>query len=145
MNLIRHVGFGSHPWLALADMDRLFSLAGGGGLSVPADWAPRMDLYEEEQRYVVKAELAGVPKENVKVTLEDGVLCLSGERQREVVHDRPGGQHVERSFGRFERQVGLPENIVPEQVKAEFKDGLLTITIPKRESAKPKRIDVSLN
>jgi len=144
MNLVRY-NIAANPWLALADMDRLFSLAMGDALPVASGWVPSMDVYEEAKRYVVRAELAGVPKENVKVAIEEGVLHLSGERQCEVARDLPGGQHVERSVGRFERRIGLPDNIAPDQAKAEFKDGLLTVIVPKKEGAKPKRIDVGLN
>ena len=105
---------------------------------IVADWAPSVDVSETEGEYQIKAEIPDVKKEDVKVTLEDGVLTIQGERKQEKEVKGKRYHRVERSYGRFARSFTLPDVIDEEKVKAEFKDGILNLALPKSEKAKPK-------
>jgi HSP20 family protein len=111
---------------------------------VVADWAPSVDVSETEGEYQIKAEIPDVKKEDVKVTLEDGVLTIQGERKQEKEVKGKRYHRVERSYGRFVRSFTLPDVIDEEKVKAEFKDGILNLALPKSEKAKPKAIEVTV-
>ena len=131
--------------------DRLFKEAftpffGEGELSTRT-WAPPVDIYENENDIVLKAELPGIDPKDVEVRVEDNTLYLKGERKFEKEVKDESYHRIERSYGSFARSFSLPNSINAEKVKAEFKDGLLTLTLPKREEAKPKtiKIDVSKN
>ena len=117
----------------------------GQELMVQRDWAPLVDISEGEQEYLIKAELPEVKREDVKVSVENGVLQLSGERK----HDAEGGgtkQHwVERSFGKFVRRFSLPDGVNTAKITAEFKDGLLEIRIPKDKSARPHVTEIKVS
>ncbi|MGC3957701.1 MAG: Hsp20/alpha crystallin family protein [Verrucomicrobiota bacterium] len=108
-------------------------------------WAPALDVYEDKDNYVVKAEVPGLKKEDIIVSLQDGTLSISGERKSETKHEEASVYRTERSFGRFQRTVALPTAVEADKVKAAYKDGILTITVPKAEEAKPKQIKVSVN
>ena len=108
-------------------------------------WTPALDVYEEKDSFVVKSELPGMRKEDIEVSFHDGSLSISGERKSESKHEDAEVYRAERYFGRFQRSVSLPATVNPDKVKAAYKDGVLTITLPKTEEAKPKRIDVSIN
>jgi HSP20 family protein len=136
---------------AQRDFDRLFRGAfsaqpGETELSTRS-WAPPVDIYETEDAIVLKAELPGVDPKDVEVRVEDNTLYLKGERKFEKEVKEQNYHRVERSYGSFARSFSLPNSISTDQVKAEFKDGLLTLTMPKREEAKPKtiKIDVTKN
>ncbi len=106
-------------------------------------FAPVVDVYETDQELVVKAELPGVKKENVEVSIRDNALHIRGEKKEEK-EERTGAYHrVERVYGRFERAVPLPTDVKVESAKAEFKDGVLEIRIPKAEGAKEKKIEIT--
>jgi HSP20 family protein len=107
-------------------------------------WAPPCDIYETDKEVVIKAELPAVKKENVFVSLENNTLTIRGEREFEEETKRENYHRVERAYGAFMRAFTLPTFIEPNKILAEFKDGLLTITLPKREDAKPKLIDVKV-
>jgi len=133
------------------DFDRLFrdafsSQHGETELSTRS-WAPPVDIYETEEAIVLKAELPGVDPKDVEVRVEDNTLYLKGERKFEKEVKEQNYHRVERSYGSFARSFSLPNSISTDKVKAEFKDGLLTLTMPKREEAKPKtiKIDVTKN
>ena len=111
---------------------------------IVADWAPSVDVSETEGEYQIKAEIPDVKKEDVKVTLEDGVLTIQGERKQEKEVKGKRYHRVERSYGRFVRSFTLPDVIDEEKVKAEFKDGILNLALPKSEKAKPKAIEVTV-
>ena len=110
-------------------------------------WAPPVDIYETEDAIVLKAELPGVDPKDVEVRVEDNTLFLKGERKFEKEVKEQNYHRVERSYGSFARSFSLPNSISTDKVKAEFKDGMLTLTMPKREEAKPKtiKIDVTKN
>jgi len=109
-----------------------------------ADWVPTVDISESEGGYLIKAELPEVKKEDVKVTVEDGVLTLSGERRQEKEEKGKKYHRVERSYGSFVRSFSLPESVDESGVKAEYKDGVLNLHLPKTEKVKPKSIEVKV-
>ena len=108
-------------------------------------WTPALDVYEDKDSFVVKAELPGMKKEDIEVSLHDGSLSISGERKTESKREDSEVYRAERFFGRFQRTVTLPTSVAADKVKAAYNDGILTITLPKTEEAKPKKIDVSIN
>ena len=107
-------------------------------------WAPPVDIYETEDAIVLKAELPGIDPKDVEVRVEDNTLYLKGERNYEKEVKEQNYHRVERSYGSFARSFSLPNSINAEKVKAEYKDGLLTLTMPKREEAKPKTIKIDV-
>lgn len=109
-----------------------------------ADWIPTVDISESEGEYLIKAELPEVKKEDVKVTVENGVLTLQGERRQEKEEKGKKYHRVERAYGSFVRSFTLPETINEGGVKAEYKDGVLSIHLPKSERVKPKAIEVKV-
>ena len=111
---------------------------------VVADWAPSVDISETDGEYQIKAEIPDVKKDDVKVTLEDGVLTIQGERKHEKEEKGKKYHRVERSYGSFVRSFTLPDLVDEEKVKAEFKDGVLNLRLPKSEKAKPKAIEVKV-
>jgi len=130
------------------ELDRLFEspMAGFSRASqLLGAWTPALDLYEDKENFVLKTELPGVNKDDVNVSIQDGCLSISGERKSEAKREDTEVHHTERFFGRFQRTVTLPAAVAADKVKAQYKDGVLTITLPKTEAAKPKQIDVSIN
>jgi HSP20 family protein len=111
---------------------------------IVADWTPSVDISETESEYQIKAEIPDVKKEDVKVTLEDGVLTIQGERKYEKEEKGRKYHRIERSYGSFVRTFSLPDVIDDDKVKAEFKDGVLNLHLPKSEKAKPKAIEVKV-
>jgi HSP20 family protein len=109
-----------------------------------AEWAPAVDITEDEKEYVVTADLPEIKKEDVKVTVENGILTFSGERKFEKEEKGKKYHRIERSYGSFLRSFGLPENADPGHVDAKFSDGVLTVHVAKSESAKPKQIEVKV-
>ncbi len=109
-----------------------------------ADWMPIVDISETDGEYLIKAELPEVKKEDVKVTVENGVLTLQGERRQEKDEKGKKYHRVERSYGSFVRSFTLPESIDESGVKAEYKDGVLNLHLPKSEKVKPKAIEVKV-
>ena len=107
-------------------------------------WAPPVDIYETEDAIVLKAELPGIDPKDVEVRVEDNTLYLKGERKYEKEVNEQNYHRIERSYGSFARSFSLPNSISAEKVKAEYKDGLLTLTMPKREEAKPKTIKIDV-
>ena len=150
MAIVRWEPF-TNPMTAHREFDRLFKDAftpymGESELSTRT-WAPPVDIYETENDIVLKAELPGFDPKDVEVKVEDNTLYLKGERKFEKEVNNESYHRVERSYGSFARSFSLPNSISTDKVKAEFKDGLLTLTLPKREEAKPRtvKIDVSRN
>ena len=119
------------------------STSGREALTV-ADWMPTVDISETDSEYLIKAELPEVKKEDVKVTVENGVLTLQGERRQEKEEKGKKYHRVERSYGSFVRSFTLPESVDESAVKAEYKDGMLNLHLPKAEKVKPKSIDVKV-
>src|SRR3954468_5335892 len=109
-----------------------------------ADWTPLADITEDEKEYLIKAELPEMKKEDVKVTVENGVLAISGERKFEKEEKKRKYHRVERGYGTFMRSFALPDDADFTKVNAEFKSGVLTVHVPKSEQAKPKQIEVKV-
>ena len=109
-----------------------------------ADWSPAVDIAEEESCFKITADLPDVKKEDVNVTVENGVLTLSGERKQEKEEKSKRFHRVERSWGRYQRSFALPPGANPEQVSAQFKNGVLAITIGKTDEAKEQRRKVEI-
>ena len=112
---------------------------------MPADWAPLVDVEETEKEFLIKAELPEVKKEDVKVTIEGGMLSIEGERKHEKEEKTRKLHRVERSFGRFVRRFTLPAEAENAKVGAEFKDGVLYVHVPKMAAARPKTIDIKVD
>ena len=130
------------------EIDRLFEsplteLARSSNLL--SGWNPALDLYEDKDNLYVKVELPGMKREEIDVSLHEGSLSISGERKSEQKHEDAEVYRAERFFGRFQRTVALPTPVAAEKVKAQYKDGILNITLPKTEEAKPKHIDVNVS
>ncbi len=129
------------------ELNRLFSST-FGELGRSSDlfgmWTPTMDLYEGKDEFVVKAELPGMKKEDIDISLHEGALSISGERRSEEPAKETETHRTERYFGRFQRTLELPRPVKADAVKASYKDGVLTITLPKTEEAKPKQIEVKV-
>lgn len=109
-----------------------------------AQWAPLVDITEDDREYVIKAELPEVRKEDVKVTVENGTLNLSGERVFEKEDKGLRYHRVERSYGSFLRSFVLPDDADASKVSAEFKDGVLMVRVEKHEKALPKRVEIKV-
>ena len=109
-----------------------------------SEWAPLVDITEDEKEYVVKAELPEVKKEELSVTMENGVLTITGERKFEKEEKGKRYHRVERSYGTFTRSFTVPEDADASKVSADFKDGVLCVHVGKDEKAKPKAIDVKI-
>ncbi|MES2920596.1 MAG: Hsp20/alpha crystallin family protein [Verrucomicrobiota bacterium] len=110
-----------------------------------AEWMPLVDIAEDDQEYLITVELPDVNKEDVKVTLENGVLTVTGERKFEKEESHKKWHRVERSYGSFARSFALPDDGDPAKVNAEFKDGILKVSVTKSEKARPKQIEVKVN
>ena len=109
-----------------------------------AEWAPLVDISEDDKEYQIKAELPEVKTEDVKVTAEEGTLTITGNRKFEKEEKGKKYHRVERSYGSFVRNFSLPDDASPAKVSAEFKDGVLTVHLAKTEKAKPQQIEVKV-
>ena len=110
-----------------------------------ADWMPSVDISETDTAYLVKGEIPGVKKEDVKVTIQDGMLTIQGERKQEKEEKGKKFHRIERSYGSFARSFRVPDDADESKVKAEFKDGMINVTLPKSAKAKTKAIEVSVS
>ncbi|HEX4122085.1 MAG TPA: Hsp20/alpha crystallin family protein [Verrucomicrobiae bacterium] len=136
------------------DVDNLFNLAFGRFRGAPSEpeidsqflegWFPAVDIYEDNDRLSVRAELPGMKKEDIEISLHEGFLTLSGERKAEEKREGAETYRSERWLGRFHRTISLPCAVVPDQIKATYTDGVLTVSMPKAEEAKPKQIPVTV-
>jgi len=130
------------------EIDRLFDSTFGDFARLPSvfsGWTPAVDLIETKDNVVVRAELPGMKREDIEVTLHEGALNIAGERKSDRKVEEGGLHRSERFFGRFQRTISLPAPVAADKVKADYKDGILTVTLPKTEEAKPKQIDVSVS
>ncbi|MGZ5528022.1 MAG: Hsp20/alpha crystallin family protein [Limisphaerales bacterium] len=105
-------------------------------------WEPNVDVYEDKDKITVKAEVPGMKKEDIEVSVEGDLLTIAGERKEEHEEKKGETYRSERYFGRFERSVSLSQQVDPSKVQANYKDGVLTIMLPKSEQHKPKQIEV---
>ena len=126
------------------DLFRPFGGALSSNVEGQAAWLPAMDIRESKEAYTVTAELAGMSKKDFEITVEDNILTVSGERSFENESEDENYHRIERSYGSFARSFGLPEHVKSDGIKAEFKEGLLKVTLPKTEQPREKQIDVKI-
>ena len=129
------------------EMNRLFNTvadAPSGNAGTLRRWMPAMDLVENDDHYVLRADLPGMRQEDVSIEFEDNVLSISGERKAEHEDRKEGFYRVERAFGSFSRTLTLPKGIDPEAISAGFDNGVLEVRIPKPEESKPRRISIGV-
>jgi HSP20 family protein len=130
------------------EIDRLFDSPlqefTRGSQQLLSGWLPPVDLYEDKDHLMVVAELPGMAKEQIAVSLQHDLLTLSGERKQDEKIKEAEISRAERFLGRFQRTISLPVAVNPDQVKASYKEGILTITLPKAEEAKPRQIQVNV-
>lgn len=137
------------PWRELArmqeDLGRVFDdrWAARGGESV--GWTPAVDIYEDEEALTLRFELAGVEPKDVDIRFENGTLTLKGERKLEREDKRDNYHRIERQYGSFTRGFSLPATVDAEKIKAESRNGVLVVTLPKKPEAKPKSIQVKVS
>jgi len=115
-----------------------------GSLEVTA-WSPAVDIYETANELVLKAELPGIDQKTIDIQVENNTLALRGERKLEKETKQENYHRVERSYGSFYRSFTLPGTVDQEKIRAEYKEGVLTLTLPKREETKPKQIKVAVS
>ncbi|MDX1755963.1 MAG: Hsp20/alpha crystallin family protein [Marinobacter sp.] len=115
------------------------------GMFSRSDWAPVVDIKETESAFTIEAELPGMKREDVKVTVNDGVLAIQGERKQEEETQDKKLHRIERVYGSFTRRFTLPDNVDQSSIAANFKDGILTLTLNKVEPQEPKAIEVEVN
>ncbi len=108
-------------------------------------WTPAVDILENEQSLVLKADIPGMTENEIGISIENGTLTVKGERKFEKQEDKAGYHRIERSYGTFARSFLLPDSVDAEHVAADYKNGLLTVTIPKKEVAKPRKIEVKVS
>jgi HSP20 family protein len=117
---------------------------GGKEALTVAQWSPLVDITEDEKEYLIKAELPDMKKEDVRLTVENDVLAISGERKFEKEEKGRKYHRVERAYGSFVRSFSLPEDADGSKVSADFKDGMLQVHLPKSQKAKPKAIEIKV-
>jgi HSP20 family protein len=127
------------------EMSRLLDNRHSFNGSESVGWAPAVDIYEDEDSVTLRAELAGVDPKDVDVRFENGVLTLRGERKLEHEDKRENYHRVERTYGTFTRSFALPGTVDAEKIRAEAKNGVLAIVVPKRAEAKPRAIQVKVS
>jgi HSP20 family protein len=126
---------------------RLFQDSLSRLFSEPASrpWSPAVDIFETDNELVLKADMPDIDPKNVAIQLENGTLTLKGERKFEEQKNGKGFHRIERSYGAFTRAFSLPDTVDGEKVKADYKNGVLTVTLPKKEVAKPRAINVEIS
>jgi HSP20 family protein len=143
MTLLRY-----EPWGVVARLQRQFNQSLGdtaasdsNGASQAA-WIPSVDIHQEADKFVVRADLPGVEPKDISVTAENGVLTVSGERKFEHTEEQKGSSRLERVEGRFVRRFTLPDNVQTDNIRARHSNGVLELTIPKAAAPEPKRVTV---
>ena len=147
MNVVRY-----EPWGLLRrfhdDVNQLFadshnaSAEGDRSSVVTSNWTPAVDIKEEDDRFVLQADIPGVDPKEIEVTMDNGVLTIKGERKHVSEEEKNGYKRVERSYGAFYRRFSLPDSADAEKITAKGKDGVLEVVIPKQEKVQPRRITV---
>jgi HSP20 family protein len=126
------------------DINRMFDNFFRGDTSHLTAWTPAVDVAESDADYIVKVELPGVQKEDVKITVESNTLTIRGEKKQQKEAKKENYYSFERSFGAFERSFSLPASVMNNKIDASYTDGILTITLPKSTEAQPKQIEVKV-
>ncbi len=151
MSLIQYQPWNANTWSTLnnlrGQLNQLIGMDSPGFDEEQTDvatsaWRPSVDIREEDDRYVFLADIPGVDPKDIEVTAENGMLTIKGERQSESKEEREGYKRIERSSGSFYRRFSLPDGSDTENIKAESKNGVLELTVPKAEKVKPRKIDI---
>ncbi|MCW8957303.1 MAG: Hsp20/alpha crystallin family protein [Gammaproteobacteria bacterium] len=144
MSLIRY-----NPWNLFDQLQQEMNRVQGfpvktedNGDVVTSDWAPAVDIKEEENQFLLIADIPGVDPKDIEVHMENGILTIKGERESEKKTEREGYKRIEREHGIFYRRFTMPEGVDPEGIDANSNNGVLTVTIPKQEAVQPRRITV---
>ena len=135
-----------NPFHEMEDPFTHFFRGAGRGVAIDpkAGWSPAVDITESAREYLVKAELSGIRKEDVKITVDNGVLMLSGERKFEKDEKDEKSHRIERFYGRFERNFSVPEDVLADRITAECKDGVLTVHLPKTDIKKARSAEIKV-
>ncbi len=127
------------------EMDRIMdSFAGAPRRFMEAEWIPSLDVKENKNEYIVKAEIPGMKMEDIDISFSDGLLSIKGEKNQEEKKEEENYHLIERSYGSFARFVQLPGEVDSDKIKAEYKDGILEVILPKSEKAKKKEIKIKV-
>ena len=147
MNIIRY-----QPWTLMNRLHREIDQIFGDAYTAPtadqqalADWTPAVDVHEEADRFVVRADLPGVDSKDIQVTADDGVLTLRGTRNAEKRTEQKGYERIERVSGTFLRRFTLPENVQAGEIRARHANGVLELSLPKQARVEPKRVAIEVN
>lgn len=135
-------------WSPFRELDQLFSryaARDGGSLGENLQWRPSADITETDNEYLIKADLPEVKKEDISISVDNGVLTLSGERRMEKSTDNEKEHRREAFYGRFARSFALPEDVDQRQISAESKDGVLKVHLPKSEEKRPRTVEVKVS
>ncbi len=142
------------PWKEYSDLEnRIRRVFEGKFVSIyPSEkeeletgaWSPTVDVIEQDGSYVVKADIPGVKKEDIDIDIKDRILTIRGEKKTQEKTEKEGYVRVERSYGKFVRNFTLPENVVEDKIAAKCTDGVLELTLPKKEEEKPKKIAIDV-
>jgi HSP20 family protein len=131
------------------ELDRVFDdffgnhlQRGSNATAAAGVWSPSVNVHEDVDNYYVEAELPGMSKDDIQVEVENNVLSLRGERRFEKKEEKSSYHFVERSYGSFYRSFALPKNVDSDSISAEYKDGVLHLTLPKREEVKPRKVSI---
>ena len=131
------------------EMNRMLDTFSRGGTiddgSFGTFWTPAVDITESEDAYLVEVELPGLKKEDVKITMENNILTIQGEKKQEKEEKRENYHRSERGYGSFQRSFTLPTTVKSDKIEAQYRNGILTATLPKVEEAKPKAVEVKVN
>ncbi len=129
------------------NINRIFGnyLSTKGAQAKVLGWMPPVDITESENEYVIKADIPGMKKEDIKISLENNTLSITGERKEEKEEKNKNYIKKEKSYGSFMRSFALPHTVDAKGIKATYKEGVLTVTVPKSEEAKPKEIKIEVN
>ncbi len=144
MSLVRH-----NPWSLFDQLQRemnrfpMKTTSEDNGDVVTSDWAPAVDIKEEDNRFLLIADIPGVDPKDIEIHMEKGILTLKGERESEKKTEREGYKRIEREHGIFYRRFTMPDGVNPEGIEANSKNGVLTVVIPKSEAVQPRRIEVN--
>lgn len=138
------------PWNVMERLHReidqvfgdAFETANGGAADKAAAWLPAVDVHEESDKFVLRADLPGVLSKDIQVTAEKGVLTVRGERHAEQREGHKGFARIERSHGNFLRRFTLPENVRADEIRAQHRNGVLEISIPKTQAPEPRRVAI---
>lgn len=142
MTLVRY-----DPWNIFdqlrKEMDRAMTREGDeSGSVVTSDWSPAVDIKEDENGFTIVADIPGVDPKDIDVHMENGMLTIKGERESEKKEEKEGYKRIERSYGSFYRRFSMPDSADADKIKAESKNGVLQISIPKQEKVQPRKISV---